>query len=436
MLTKGKFRSLDAICAKLKSVNENEAEDSNNLSSTLVNGGSSDTSNNPENNNKFNKTILDSCISCEEVKDEGVVELTNISRNGSSVLSSQNRRKRKATTPRNILEVREKFDKIDEKDELADYEINNQNTNFPPEDEDELNSSNNSSTSGKENRDVRLTSGDDKTSPADEKTSPADDRSKSETKTGNDHSEAEKKPENGPVEERDISSRNDSPVSSSIHASLQPSDRKQTRKPRKSVPSFGGCGSPLDLSTSTPKTSNRSSINDKCDSEIAEDEDENEGSEASNVGEDVKDKAEISSLMDYAEHTMNELLSIYGLNGAGESVARVPVQQGQGHTGLQQGQGHTGLVSSGKGAVSTSVIVPRSNSSLTHVPSEKKGINVNYLSSTSKVKGQSSDGKLRFYFLIERIKQEIMFIQLINNSKHSVPNRAAQRSRSIIFTYN
>ena len=42
--------------------------------------------------------------------------------------------RRKRAIPRSISQVRDFYDHVDSKDELAEYEINNQNTNFPPED--------------------------------------------------------------------------------------------------------------------------------------------------------------------------------------------------------------------------------------------------------------------------------------------------------------
>ena len=52
-------------------------------------------------------------------------------------VGSSRRKSRKASTPRNIAQVRDMYDNTDEKDELAEYEINNLNTDFPPEESED-----------------------------------------------------------------------------------------------------------------------------------------------------------------------------------------------------------------------------------------------------------------------------------------------------------
>lgn len=49
-------------------------------------------------------------------------------------VGTSRRKSRKSTVPRSITQVRDMYDQLDDKDELSEYEINNQNTNFPPED--------------------------------------------------------------------------------------------------------------------------------------------------------------------------------------------------------------------------------------------------------------------------------------------------------------
>lgn len=60
-------------------------------------------------------------------------------------VGSSRRKSRKASTPRNIVQIQktyDHYDHVDEKDELAEYAINNQNTDFPPEETEEENDKN------------------------------------------------------------------------------------------------------------------------------------------------------------------------------------------------------------------------------------------------------------------------------------------------------
>ena len=191
-------------------------------------------------------------------------------------VGSSRRKSRKASTPRNIVQIQKtynNFDHVDEKDELAEYEINNQNTNFPPEDGEEdidKNSYNSSHNSSRSNETVLDSS----------RTSKELDKSGSLSKT--------------------------------------------------SVDLQSNSGAPLDLSVSKgdePSTDNGylSSDEDDMDHNLVIDETDyektNNSPNDSSVTRSAESKRESGDhqahLKDYAESTMNELISMYGFSGPG-----------------------------------------------------------------------------------------------------------------------
>ncbi|XP_021355431.1 zinc finger protein castor homolog 1-like [Mizuhopecten yessoensis] len=227
-------------------------------------------------------------------------------------VSGASRRKSRKATPRNISQVRkfiEQYDRIDDKDELAQYELNNQNTTFPPPENDEeyMDEEENARTIN-ENMD-----------------------------TGENLSVVR-----SPSIETSItstSSINDS--CSSLNLTAKSSEVRNSRKNRKPqmAPSFSV---PLDLSVG------RTEMDDFMDSDSSEFEYSMDGDEVSlrsesgrNSPEDLRlstskdkpsvpkttpknsskqDNLEISALKDYAENTMNELLQMYGLSRSADSI--------------------------------------------------------------------------------------------------------------------
>ena len=199
-------------------------------------------------------------------------------------IGSSRRKSRKASTPRSIIQIQKtynNFDHVDEKDELAEYEINNQNTDFPPEEGDEENDKNSYNSShdslGGSNENLET--------------------SKSSRET----------------------------------------DRTSELSKSSEVYSFENGAAPLDLSVG--KTEEHSSNNDYFSSE--EDEDGNSmdrnlvideadqektnksttslSSPTDSRKECIDTKANAAHLKDYAESTMNELISMYGFSRPGLS---------------------------------------------------------------------------------------------------------------------
>ncbi|WAR13855.1 CAS-like protein [Mya arenaria] len=182
---KRKLGKLDAICAKLKlNSSPDSPDEEKSLSNSIVNGeekentvdrietavASSNINNNIIGKEDLNNTeteidntqedsnsqaldftikpklninigdIGDENDSLDQRNDEKSTE--NEQPENTNQSSSSNRRKRKAAVPRSLTQVKDYYGHLDEKDELAEYEINNLNTNFPPEDyEDERNTS-------------------------------------------------------------------------------------------------------------------------------------------------------------------------------------------------------------------------------------------------------------------------------------------------------
>lgn len=100
---------LDAICAKLKQINYVDQD-----GTELV----------EEYNNNNDKLLTN-----------GLNKDAFVLKNLENETASSRRKKRKTATPRNLSQVRGYLEQFDDKDdELADYEINNQHTDFPPDD--------------------------------------------------------------------------------------------------------------------------------------------------------------------------------------------------------------------------------------------------------------------------------------------------------------
>lgn len=177
---------LDAICAKLKQINSQEQtkeEDEREVSSDICKPGKDLTAESPtdlskkcSNNNIIGKADLnkidDEIIGSngldlsKKTKENSVREINGDKEEKTATLKTPPESKpvektekesvisdskivtpksvrrevvvgsgrRKRGIPRSISQVREFYDQVDSKEELADYEINNQNTNFPPDD--------------------------------------------------------------------------------------------------------------------------------------------------------------------------------------------------------------------------------------------------------------------------------------------------------------
>ncbi|XP_052286686.1 zinc finger protein castor homolog 1-like [Dreissena polymorpha] len=105
--------ALDFSCNTKKSIRENS-----------VDNDEKDLTDAPENNEKTSD-------------DKTSVDRSNPTENESK--AGSNKRKRKSAVPRSISQVKDFYDEKDEKDELEEYEINNLNTDFPPEEESDHN---------------------------------------------------------------------------------------------------------------------------------------------------------------------------------------------------------------------------------------------------------------------------------------------------------
>jgi hypothetical protein len=286
MAAKVKIRTLDAICAKLKSINgEENSENVPEKKAPQEQNGTQD----PIDKVKDNiETLRNNVI--HEAK-----TLKEIERDSNG--SSSRRKSRKAAVPRNIAQVREildKFDCVDDTDELAEYEINNQNTDFPPNVDEDTNPEKDTSYSEKEDLSMCM-----------------------EDEVENDSSR----------------------VSISINSSPL-HNRKQSRKPRKSRQSFNNSNTtaPLDLSISKSTDDSRTeeefeeinqssqSLNDSNDNQTSSnlessDNPSNKPADSKFKVTEKTERQEMTVLKDYAESTMNELLSMYGFSGgSGDSV--------------------------------------------------------------------------------------------------------------------
>ena len=344
-LTGRKLCKLDAICAKLKQINQEPAHNKDNdrcVPMTLAddNGGHFETQDEPAdlsmkpkkclNNNiiedfsihrgtketddaqdltvlkpkaKENETVgtpdfKNQSFKNHETQENSAKTVGSNSKgesfSGSSIkdspkltpVGSSRRKSRKASTPRNIVQIQKTYnniEQVDEKDELAEYEINNQNTNFPPEEGEEdieKNSYNSSHNSSRSNESVLDSS-----------------QSFKELDKSGEHS-------------------------------------KQTEEhSKRTVDSGSNIGAPLDLSvskTDEPSTANGylSSDEDEMDHNLVIDETDYEKTasvqnDSSHMpsGESRREsgerKAHAAHLKDYAESTMNELISMYGYSGPG-----------------------------------------------------------------------------------------------------------------------
>lgn len=364
MTAKMKVRTLDAICAKLKSLSGEEGSDvvseleiseqENNI--PLLN------ENDTSNSESFRDEILESkkYLIDKELEKKGA--------------GSSRRKSRKAAAPKNIAQVREILDKLDcadENDELAEYEINNQNTDFPPE-EDII--------------------------PEEEDSSVRKDSAKTV------HNDSD-----------------NSPVSASINNSLQ--NRKQSRKPLKSTQSFSApsnTAAPLDLSVAkSTEDSNHSErdfqeFNQSSQSlpnasehqavsqlEMTSNPQKSASSSSSSSSSKFKlaaektEKQEMTVLKDYAETTMNELLSMYGFSaGSGDSlVQQIPSNNFTSNQILhKQSPQPVPKVQNSKPCIPPLIPSPSTDSVSpdTVIPTEKKGIYTNYVSPSVNKSSQSS----------------------------------------------
>ncbi|KAL3862322.1 hypothetical protein ACJMK2_008299 [Sinanodonta woodiana] len=333
-----KLRSLDAICAKLKQEAEstpdsNEEENSQDvpkIKEAETNGKNEDKEENEyveqdvneikknlnETGTKFDLTKVKK-VAKENIENgikndkeahenfdketEGCEkeECSNTKTNESKILEhSQNvdstpteyncrKGRRKASTPRSITQVQKLYNQfdIDEKDELAEYEINNLNTNFPPDDE-ELDDS------------------------EERQSSPSSSIQGSSVSFGQ--------------YTKEIQDANNS-SDTSKHSKEKASNHSKELSSSMPVTHSNLASSPLDLSISNDFDDNEDEINstsvdlsvrssNDCekDSSISEDKMSSPADSKSESGDHA------ANLKDYAENTMNELLSMYGLGGAGE----------------------------------------------------------------------------------------------------------------------
>ncbi|XP_045161717.2 zinc finger protein castor homolog 1-like [Mercenaria mercenaria] len=283
--------------------------------------------------------------------------------------------RRKRAIPRSISQVRDFYDNVDSKDELAEYEINNQNTNFPPEDAYE--SERDTSGSGRES----LSHSND---------------------FGN--------------EESNLSLSNNS-------KSLGHSGESLKLRYSSDFDSSNNILTPLDLSISRSKDDD-DSINgylssDEDDNVDADDDDEDDFfhpdrnlvideskptsqtsehslSNATSASQRYIGSEQAAHLKDYAESTMNELISMYGFGGVAghhnDIAKQVPMKNFK--TILQ----HSPQDQTSPGSTRSSVLTSFSNQPMSSGDEEShdgstpmKGIYANYVNSTlgasSKVQG-------------------------------------------------
>ena len=218
---------------------------------------------------------------------------------GNTDSQSSNRRKRKSAAPRSIVQVKNLYDNLDERDDLADYEINNLNTNFPPDDND---------------KDERL-----------DKASPDSIHARSPwPQVGKNH------------EGMNLSNFNHS---KSSNASSSLSNSKDSQRSRlSSEMEHNQSTAPLDLSMNSRQSNfdddsmqwdRTSDGDDDENSKMSEDEfesyynrnrnlviDENNARNVCSLNSSYGSSGENGShLKDFAENTMNELISMYYGNG-------------------------------------------------------------------------------------------------------------------------
>lgn len=196
-------------------------------------------------------------------------------------VGSSRRKSRKASTPRNIAQIQKTFDHynhVDEKDELAEYEINNQNTNFPPEDADE-DVEKNSFNSSRES--VRC---DDESLLDSSQTSKELDQSSGDLI----------------IPSVKYETNNGAP----LDLSISKTDEASTKNG--------------DLSSDDEDSTRHNLVIDESDYEKTNSSwNESSFSQSTESRKDFGDhKAHAAHLKDYAESTMNELISMYGFSGA------------------------------------------------------------------------------------------------------------------------
>lgn len=371
--TKTKPRSLDAICAKLKrinndspgpdtspklpSVNDDESNNNVDLPSSVFNGK----------HLELDEDTNSNCDSLLDLRD-------NMS---CGVPSSTSRRKRKSAVPRNINQVRDKIDQIDEfnsKDELAEYALNNQNTNFPPENESEDSESLESELCNSKN-DISSDSGvvvENSIKSIDVATAVA---------AASAVREADRKP-NAPSPS--YNSKKHSRKASYPKSSLltnAPLDLSMSGSSGRDQMLDSDIDGPEDLSLSAENLSKTADL-----SETAEH--LSRPAELSNKNTDGIIKSPIASgLKDYAESTMNELLQMYGFSGNSD-------RQGQ-MNNFTPNQLLQSTVSQGKDIAKVLTAISQRNGVTNSV--DMKGVYSSFVNSSPKIQ---TEGRSNFILLI------------------------------------
>ena len=394
MALKTKPRSLDAICAKLKKINNDSPTPIQNLHQEIDNRKES-------NNNVDICSSLPNgkCVDIDQPEETSSLSINydaTVETNGnvSNYVSSSSRRKRKLSVPRNINQVRDfvdKIDDIDEKDELAEYTLNNQNTTFPPENEsDDIESLENES-----------------------------DLSCDKNNISNDSGVAVDLFNGNCVGEKSIDVVSAMVAASALRNNKQftpaPSqsfvnNRKHSRK--SSNPKSSLINVPLDLSvtktvenvndkhfdhkrklddneTETPEdlslTAENLSTTAESFNNTAEDLSKTAEREQQNFENSVKKQSQdVTVLKDYAESTMNELLSMYGFSGNSDHLTKhVPLQSFTSKQILQT------TMAQGKDIAKVLTAVSPQQNGLTNFSiAEQKGIYANFVSTAQKLKIQ------------------------------------------------
>lgn len=205
--------------------------------------------------------------------------------------------RRKSRKPKSITQVRDFHNQLDEKDELAEYEINNQNTDFPPEDCDD--SEKDASSSGRESL-TRSFNYEDRDSPKFFNNSDSSIHSNEFTKlthsriAGATLSSApldlsvHKNKEDEASTKDDCSSDDDDVENPDSHYKHVPENREEDY--------FHPHGTLVIDEEQTPSSARNSKGNALCEA--------------------PKSNEQVNHLKDFAESTMNELISMYGFGGA------------------------------------------------------------------------------------------------------------------------
>ncbi|KAL5014907.1 hypothetical protein ScPMuIL_009177 [Solemya velum] len=252
---------LDAICAKLKQVNHVDQD-----GTELV----------QENNN--NEKLLTNGLE-QNVYKHKIFE---------NETPSGRRKKRKTATPRNLSQVQEYLEQFDDKDdELAEYEINNQHTDFPPDDH--------------ASRDLRV-------------------------QVEFNESFADVLSEKSPIppvcdEKEPTSPKPEYNGNCAIPEDSSPLDLSLVRTPEDA--SYNQVKE--DMGNATEEKDSMTLGNDSCIDEIIKKTSSN--TDIPSRPTEPNESGETTVLKDYAETTMNELLQMYGFEGKSDTVTKqVPLQ--------------------------------------------------------------------------------------------------------------